>query len=680
MKIEKIRIAGFRGFRRPIEFRIPSGFLIVTGRNGAGKSTICDAIEYALTGSIERYGAAKETRESIADYLWWRGDEPADMGYVELELRRDDSDEVTQIRRDRTGKFDIKCLDGLCSAGESPTDSIAQLCRTSIIRDDTIGKFSFELSETERFGFVEAAVGSGDLQRYDSLLQTCVSQLGTRFAHAQDDFTASTQEVVRLREELSSAQARLPPSAEVIRAESRLREIIQSDDMAVTELLLAAERTQSNLRRREQQLLELLRRFDASHNLRQGRAQHEAALQHAQLNLDALTSAHESAERRMAELAEARRHAADDAPVIAALARLQAAGAELGLQDGHCPLCHSAVQPEDFGARLNSLKQTIEKQSENLNELESQYSTITKELALLQVDEAAAKRLVAISQTELTRVDEASNVVTVAAVEAGFDAASLSRQAIEQEISSVRTNIGELQAATATLEAQASLERISDLFNAIASAQRTADQLFAASQEIAAAKNRATEALHAVRTLAGRITQERLGSISPLLSDLYLRIRPHSDWRQVQYRLRGEVRRFLSLLVGPELNPRFVFSSGQRRAAGLAFLLAVHLSRAWCQLETLILDDPVQHIDDFRALQLIEVLSAIRQADGRQVICTVENPELAVVMARRLRSSHTAPGTILRLQPTAGGDAMLTYEDVPPASAFVTAYEQPRSG
>ena len=40
-------------------------------------------------------------------------------------------------------------------------------------------------------------------------------------------------------------------------------------------------------------------------------------------------------------------------------------------------------------------------------------------------------------------------------------------------------------------------------------------------------------------------------------------------------------------------NPSFVFSSGQRRTAGLAFLIAIFLSRSWCKLKTLVLDDPV---------------------------------------------------------------------------------------
>ena len=105
----------------------------------------------------------------------------------------------------------------------------------------------------------------------------------------------------------------------------------------------------------------------------------------------------------------------------------------------------------------------------------------------------------------------------------------------------------------------------------------------------------------------------------------------------------------LSFEVGDGLNPSFVFSSGQRRAAGLAFLLAVHLSRPWCRFESLILDDPVQHVDDFRALNLTEVLTAIRKY-GQQIICCVEDEALGQLMCRRLRSGTTSIGRLVRMQ------------------------------
>jgi len=162
---------------------------------------------------------------------------------------------------------------------------------------------------------------------------------------------------------------------------------------------------------------------------------------------------------------------------------------------------------------------------------------------------------------------------------------------------------------------------------------------------------------------------ERLAMISPLLSELFLRLKPHGDWRDIEYRIRGDVRRFLSLAVGGDLNPQFVFSSGQRRITGLAFLLSVHLSRHWCSWRTLMLDDPVQHIDDYRALNLVEVLSAIRR-DGRQIICAVEDSALAHVLCRRLGTYDGQAGALLTLESGAQGVANVKLHEVVPSGGL----------
>ena len=89
-----------------------------------------------------------------------------------------------------------------------------------------------------------------------------------------------------------------------------------------------------------------------------------------------------------------------------------------------------------------------------------------------------------------------------------------------------------------------------------------------------------------IRRNTGEIIDEQLAELSPLLSELYSRLQPHIDWDKIVYSIRGDVSRFLSLRTNDDLNPNFIFSSGQRRAVGLAFLLSVHLSIRWSNLQT----------------------------------------------------------------------------------------------
>jgi hypothetical protein len=104
----------------------------------------------------------------------------------------------------------------------------------------------------------------------------------------------------------------------------------------------------------------------------------------------------------------------------------------------------------------------------------------------------------------------------------------------------------------------------------------------------------------------------------------------------------------MKLQVGDELNPQFLFSSGQRRATGLAFLVSVNLSLAWSRWKSILLDDPVQHVDDFRAIHLAEVMAQL-VSSGRQVICAVEDPALADLLSRRLPVGQPGGGRRITL-------------------------------
>jgi hypothetical protein len=178
-----------------------------------------------------------------------------------------------------------------------------------------------------------------------------------------------------------------------------------------------------------------------------------------------------------------------------------------------------------------------------------------------------------------------------------------------------------------------------------------------------AAKSRQAEvttaALHdAARRAAGETLDIRLQRVLPLMAELYGRLRPHPFWQDIEYSVRGDVRRFLSLQVGDGLNPQFLFSSGQRRATGLAFLLSIHLSLAWSRWRTILLDDPVQHVDDFRTVNLAEVLAQL-VTSGRQVIVAVEDAALADLLCRRMPVAAQGAASRLTLGLDADGTSAL---------------------
>jgi DNA repair exonuclease SbcCD ATPase subunit len=234
----------------------------------------------------------------------------------------------------------------------------------------------------------------------------------------------------------------------------------------------------------------------------------------------------------------------------------------------------------------------------------------------------------------------------------------LDTASIDAEIQNCQGKTGELERGLAELEASAALDRVSEVDKQRVFAEGDAEVIAKQIETYSTAAQNAKIAEDTARRVSWEAVDDCMAALSPLLSELYFRLKPHVDYSQVRYRMRGDVKRFLSFAVGNDINPRFTFSSGQRRALGLAFLLAVHLSRPWCKLKTLVLDDPVQHIDDYRALRFAEVLSSIRQM-GHQVICTVEDPELADLLCRRLRSTSIGDAVRIELEYEPGTGARI---------------------
>jgi ABC-type cobalamin/Fe3+-siderophores transport system ATPase subunit len=75
----------------------------------------------------------------------------------------------------------------------------------------------------------------------------------------------------------------------------------------------------------------------------------------------------------------------------------------------------------------------------------------------------------------------------------------------------------------------------------------------------------------------------------------------------------------------------------------------------------MLLDDPVQHIDDFRAIHLAEVLAQLVSA-GRQVIVAVEDPALADMLCHRLPVTRPGAGWRISLGHLASGAAGIQNE------------------
>src|SRR2546425_7092436 len=161
MKLEFVELAGFRGFRDKTRFQLPAGFTVLTGRNGVGKSTVLDAIDFAITGTINKFSVKGARGGGLDEHIWWVGAGKAEAHYVSVGFIYDNGERLV-VHRSRERGCDTQpqeIVKRLCSEGAAGRASIETLMQTTLIRDELIAALSLDLPEQARFAAVRAAIG-----------------------------------------------------------------------------------------------------------------------------------------------------------------------------------------------------------------------------------------------------------------------------------------------------------------------------------------------------------------------------------------------------------------------------------------------------------------------------------------------------------------------------------------
>ena len=347
------------------------------------------------------------------------------------------------------------------------------------------------------------------------------------------------------------------------------------------------------------------------------------------------------------------------------LQKLVEIGRALDLRGGHCPLCNSEIDEANFlhglevGLRVaREIDAKAVEQAERESALEEARQSLTT--AYQMRDETM--RVLGVARKAIDEFDRELKELLLAdgsqrVLENRIWNLESQREAIAADLRLIDTVSLNRAVEHATQVQESARERVARAEHSLGRARL--------------AEGRAKVLYDAARRATAETLEQRLERVLPLMSELYKRLRPHPIWSDIDYSIRGDVRRFLKLQVGENINPQFVFSSGQRRATGLAFLLSVNLSIAWSRWRSILLDDPVQHVDDFRTVHLAEVLAHLCQS-GRQIICAVEDRALADLMCRRLATAEMAPGKRVTLGSDKNGALAIVREtQVPPFDRHV---------
>src|SRR5690606_32499785 len=265
---------------------------------------------------------------------------------------------------------------------------------------------------------------------------------------------------------------------------------------------------------------------------------------------EAASTAHEAAQRehqaaqQAVSEAEQRLMREEEMDAIAAsLSLLVEHGEHLGLHDDHCPLCAAHRTPDEFAAGLAAARRRITSLASGVQAARDALATAKENARQPSLTLQAASAVVQTHADELRRLSEQEAAHVDFYNQWGLEHRFIQDpDGLEQAISPERDRLIDLERALLVLEASQAVSRISSIESSISTLRAEIEKLAQAVSQSQNAITSAREIERSVKRVSSEIIDERLAQISPLLNELYQRLRPHADWRTIDYSIRGDVR------------------------------------------------------------------------------------------------------------------------------------------
>lgn len=657
---QSVTIRNFRGFRDQQTVNLDSSSVIVSGPNGTGKTSFFDALQWLLLGALPRFAALTSRRSDdhivsrfgqglpayvAADLLLqgvpigisrtgnakgtvleWHGDDG--------QLRGDEAED--RLRAALLGRSDVTLDEALLSSGVLQQDVLRL-----VLQDDPKKRYrdmASLLGLNELTKFEELVKGRSEAQRRNAA--------GAREQHAAAVTAArvAETELQRLEERLSAQPAltslRDDLASELRAHASAFAEIDLRLDLAAS---TALGQTARQVRNRVDQLLADSDRLVAA----EARAEfvNEAELVSLREQAEQAREASLRAEAAMLFAREAVVEARQRSDEWVLLARQ--ALPLLGLS---CPVCEQEITPSDIE---DHLRQIITAGGEDLTGLEQSLTsaeqltrTSATDLGLAegrlrhaeelyqQAEAAQAARREWLATCERLASDTEDMSVTAAGFVRSGDVNLLATLRASADVLANVTDRLVTALSASTLGEQLERQRsVLDQFQARAEALR--ESAVGASRQEQDAKS----LWDATTRAASAVTRIRFEQLQPLINDIFRRLDPHPVFTTLRFDLDVSYRSGVADPVveddeGVSGDPLLVLSSSQANVAALTYFLALSWTSEVNALPFLLLDDPLQSMDDVNALGFADLCRHIRAR--RQLFVSTHEARLAGLLQRKL--------------------------------------------
>jgi DNA repair exonuclease SbcCD ATPase subunit len=658
---EWIEIEGFRGFAKRQRLELDASVVILAGPNGTGKTSFFDAVQWLLVGTLERlepWRVRRNTEHVVNQYHAATGGQATVSAGVRIDDRR------VELRR--RGRYDGSQLEWHeehqvlyeRDAERALADSLTPVGRMSLqrsllssglLQQDVI-RDVLEDKPAERYEQLAAILGLNAIAGFPVAARKRAERLAGDGTHARQALADLEVEAREARDRIAALRDRASKAPDVAALQAHMAERVHA---RASVLQLRGELPLSSAEAQELRVVASLA-ADILVGLAADIVPMPEESAPGSQELKALRGACDTAAQAVNEAqglsARAAKLYEDEREVSSRLVSLAAEA--LPLLGDKCPVCGQTIDSNDVGDHLRHL---LSQGSARLPELQRLRDEATGEVARREGEAEQASRALAEALRRDERLTEARTRQDAWRVRL--------REAVKQldERFDLRNREtlahGDGAALVAASDALRDIARTSsELVSAFGLVGETAAvagvqvKLANLEERIVEARERAAKASateDGARTLqraavraAASVTDERFAVLLPVIQDVYVRLDPHPSFTHLRfsvevYRERG--------IASPqvrdperELNadPLLVFSSSQINVVALSAFLALSWAAGEDAMPFLLLDDPLQSLDDVNALGFSDLCRHMRTR--RQLIVSTHDRRLAGLLARKL--------------------------------------------
>jgi len=673
MRLVELQVAGFRAFGQKQAFDLDAGVVIVNGVNGQGKTSFFDALLWGLSGLVPRISLD-------ADALLSKF---SDTGQIEVTIRFQDSrgakflvrrsfdgqqqrvrlESEQEASRDSDAEAKLQnLLWPSAKTNADPKRAVAEaLTRTVYLQQDVLREFLTRDDDKSRFSCIADLIGVAQV----SDLREQLDRARTAWSTITNQRTAELEErenkLASLRNDLQrteGSQLQMVDTATWDAWWSNASKWIsglappspaQANDTALLDRAIRALQSQAS---------NLLRQRDLISSLKVEVDRHAATTIGADLSgLRAnLTRAQQQVQGLREQLTKERANEVALQRARAEAVQLQgkvALFASLALQllADRCPVCSQTYDIESTKARLEALSKTPPSAEMPGTEL----STKSLDIQLQKAEEAAAMAEARLRESELSNQQHERWLATLRSqlaqlgIEVGEDlpqTLSESSARLQREVSVVQQLIKDGEHVALALLRLADQSKVKDLQAQIANIEQ---ETAATKSDLEVRRNTwdlATNILEALRKSEDDVVQLQLEEVNPLLQRIYSRIDPNPVFRTVSLvsaflKGRGHLNpQVMDSATNARSNsPEQVLSSSQVNALALSLFVALNLGLPKLPLNALLMDDPLQSLDEISLLGVADLLR--RAKPTRQLIISTHDERFVGLLQRKLRSTQS---------------------------------------